>query len=58
MQSYVLGLESFIGVQGIYAPSTYANGELTRSVQLVSVINGTMTEVARYNNTTCWAGCQ
>jgi branched-chain amino acid transport system substrate-binding protein len=58
MQTYVLGLDSFIGVQGIYAPSIFANGELTRSVQLVSVINGTMSEVARYNSTTCWAGCQ
>jgi branched-chain amino acid transport system substrate-binding protein len=57
IQSWIVDLESFRGVQGSYQPGDYANGELTRMAYLLGVQGDTLSELARYNGETCVVGC-
>ncbi|HEX2622894.1 MAG TPA: ABC transporter substrate-binding protein, partial [Phototrophicaceae bacterium] len=57
LQTWLMDLESFNGVQGSYTPNTYANGELTRAVEIVQAIGQQIIEIARYDGVTCRAYC-
>lgn len=56
--SWLSGLESFTGVGGTYSPESYGTGELTRSVLILDVQGGTVSEAARYNDAVCVVGCE
>jgi ABC-type branched-subunit amino acid transport system substrate-binding protein len=58
IQSWLLEQTSFIGAQGEYTPETFANGELTRSVLIISANGESVTELSRYNGDVCVAGCE
>ncbi len=58
LESNILGVENFIGVQGEYTPAVFANGELSRAVQLVQVQDEGMIELARFKDGFCLAGCE
>ncbi len=57
IQSWINSQESFTGIQGQYSPDTYGDGELTQSVLILGTSNSQVTELARYNGTTCLVGC-
>jgi branched-chain amino acid transport system substrate-binding protein len=50
-------ISQFNGVQGVYRPAAYDGGELTRSVTILRYQAG-VAAAARYDGTTCLAGCQ
>jgi branched-chain amino acid transport system substrate-binding protein len=57
LQAWLLEQDRFQGVQGVYQPATYGDGELSRSVMLLGSIADGFAELARYENGVCWAGC-
>jgi ABC-type branched-subunit amino acid transport system substrate-binding protein len=58
LQSWLTQDANYIGVQGVYSPSTFATGELSRMVNIVSVNEGQLTSLARYNGNVCLTGCE
>ena len=57
LQSWLAKQTAFRGVQGMYAPATYADGESVRSALLISWDGSAARELARYDNGSCWSGC-
>jgi branched-chain amino acid transport system substrate-binding protein len=57
LQGWLLEQERFQGVQGVYQPAVYGDGELSRSVMLLHFIAGGFHELARYEDGLCWSGC-
>lgn len=57
LNNYLLDTDSFMGVQGDYAPATYGDGEAIRSVIIGAVTADGLVELARYNGETCLNGC-
>ncbi|MBX3064186.1 MAG: ABC transporter substrate-binding protein [Anaerolineae bacterium] len=57
LRSWLLDVDEFRGVQGIYRPSEYENGEFTRAVILLSVGSDSsgIREIARYDDGTLLA---
>jgi branched-chain amino acid transport system substrate-binding protein len=58
LANWLNGLDSFVGVQGMYRPDAYGTGELSRSVLLLSVQGGVVREAARYDDVACVIGCE
>lgn len=58
IQSWLIELERFVGVQGVYTPAAFANGELLRGVVIVRVQEQGMVEIARYNGAECLVYCE
>jgi len=58
IQSWLLDDVTFSGAQGDYATEDYTQGELTRSVLMIGVTDGVVSELARYNDDTCIAYCE
>lgn len=57
LQGWLLEQERFHGVQGVYQPAVYGDGELSRSVMLLGFGAEGVAEIARYENGVCWSGC-
>jgi branched-chain amino acid transport system substrate-binding protein len=58
LQSWLTQDANYVGVQGVYSPSTFGTGELSRMLNIVSVNAGQLTSVARYNGNVCLTGCE
>ncbi|MDX1993589.1 MAG: ABC transporter substrate-binding protein [bacterium] len=58
MQTWLEAQDSFIGVQGSYAPETYSTSELTRTVLIVQAQGGQVSEISRYNAGVCLSQCE
>jgi len=57
LQTWLSGVAEFVGVQGIYSPNTYANGELSRSVQIIQMNKDQVTQLTHYDEGICRIGC-
>ncbi|GAB4442033.1 MAG: hypothetical protein Kow00120_10790 [Anaerolineae bacterium] len=57
IQAWLAETGAMVGVQGVYQPATYGQGETTRSVMLVRVDAAGVHAVARYEGTVCMGGC-
>ncbi len=57
LRSWINKQTAFRGVQGMYKPSSYADGELARTVLILRVGSAGVTEVARYDDGACWVNC-
>jgi len=57
LRTWISGLDSFIGVQGSYAPDRYDDGEMSRNVTILSLYDEGTQVAARYNDGVCIIGC-
>jgi branched-chain amino acid transport system substrate-binding protein len=57
LQAWLLNQEAYRGVQGVYNPAAYGDGEMSRSVMLLSVDSSGIHESARYEDAVCWVNC-
>jgi branched-chain amino acid transport system substrate-binding protein len=57
LQAWLINYEAYRGIQGVYNPAAYGDGEMSRSVMLLSVDSSGIRESARYEDATCWVNC-
>ncbi|MFN8373200.1 MAG: ABC transporter substrate-binding protein [Anaerolineae bacterium] len=57
LQTWLLDQQGYRGVQGVYDPAVYGDGEMSRSVMLLRVDSTGIHESARYENDVCWVNC-
>lgn len=58
LYTWVGDVEGFVGVQGIYNPPTTGAVMLTQSTIIAQLSNAALTELARFDGTTCLTGCE
>lgn len=57
LRTWLVDLDSFVGVQGSYRPDAYSGSEMSRNVTLLSLHEETLQVVARYDDGECLIGC-
>ena len=58
LRTWLADLDSFVGVQGSYRPDAYGSSEMSRNVTLLSVQDGALGVIARYDDGVCLIGCE
>ncbi len=57
VRSWLVGIEQMHGVQGVYRPAEYGQGEMSHSVLILGLRDEGALELARYDGETCLIGC-
>jgi branched-chain amino acid transport system substrate-binding protein len=58
LRTWLADLDQFVGVQGSYRPDAYGSSEMSRNVALLSLHDGALSVIARYDDGVCLIGCE